>query len=66
MTDPTEALAAMLKAAKQIEAENDNFLCSIAMVAANGRAKIIPTDNSILGTDRVVICLPSKQYDRLM
>lgn len=58
-------LAAMHKAAAEITAENDNFLRAIAMLSANGRAQIMPTDNSLLGQDRVVICLPRKQYDRL-
>jgi hypothetical protein len=66
MTNREITLAAMQKAAAQIKAENDNFLRAIAMVSANGRAQIIPTDNSILGPEKVVICLPRKQYDRLL
>lgn len=65
MADKEQILASMMEAAKAIEAENDNFLRAIAMVAANGRAQIIPTDNAILGPDKPVICLPRKQYDRL-
>ena len=65
MADREQMLADMMKAAKATEAENDNFLRAIAMVAANGRAQIIPTDNGILGPEKVVICLPRKQYDRL-
>jgi hypothetical protein len=66
MADREITLAAIQKAATQIESEHDNFLRAIAMVSANGRAQIIPTDNSILGPEKVVICLPRKQYDRLL
>jgi hypothetical protein len=66
MADRETTLAAMRKTAAEIEAENDNFLRAIAMVSANGRAQIIPTDNSILGPEKVIICLPRKQYDRLL
>ena len=61
----SDTMAAIMKAAAEIEAENDNFLRAVAMVSANGRAQIIPTDNGILGPSRAVICLPRKQYDRL-
>ena len=66
MSDPNNILAAMRRAADQIEAENDNFLRAIVMIAANGRAQIIPTDNGILGPTRALICLPKRQYDRLI
>ena len=65
MADQSEIIATMMKAAAEIEAENDNFLRAIAMVAANGRAQIIPTDNTIMGPTKPIICLPRKQYDRL-
>jgi len=65
MADSEHILASMMEAAKAIEAENDNFLWAIAMVAANGRAQIIPTDNAIMGPNKPIICLPRKQYDRL-
>ena len=65
MDDRKTILAAMQKAAAEIEAENDNFLRAIAMVAANGRAHIIPADDDIFGQGRTVICLPKKQFDRL-
>lgn len=65
MAEQSEIMSAMLKAVAEIEAENDNFLRALLMVAANGRAQIIPTDNGILGPDKAVICLPRKQYDRL-
>lgn len=65
MDDRKAILAAMQKAAADIEAENDNFLRAIAMVAANGRAHIIPADDLLFGQGRTVICLPKKQYDRL-
>lgn len=65
MTVADDLKAAMMRAASEIEAENDNFLRAVAMLSANGRAQIIPTDNGILWPSRAVICLPRKQYDRL-
>ena len=56
----------IMQAVARIEAENDNFLRALAMVAADGRAQIIPTATGFLGPARAVICLPQKQYDRLV
>lgn len=66
MADREATIAQMIKAADQIKAENDNFLRAVAMLAANGRAQIIPADSAILGPQKALFCLPREQYERLI
>lgn len=64
MTDPYDQLK---KVADELQEQQDNWLRAVAALAAHGGIQIIPQAETVLGKNtKAVICLPERQYNRLL
>lgn len=67
MTDASEIMAQMKKAHDSIKRHDDDLLRAIAMVAAQGGMRIIPTADDIFGESvPPIISMPRRMYDRMV
>lgn len=62
--DYEDMIAKMKTAADQIKAQDDDLLRAIAVIAETGKIHILPKKRFF--SERPIICLPERMYDRLL